>query len=565
MRPLLLVLLLPLSACVGIIGEPGADPGESDGTPATGPGSGDPATDPAVQPAPGTPPLGSPEIATALAASSLRRLTASQYENAIHDIFGSDVAVGEVPPISKVAGFTSVGASIANVSRTGVETFETLAYDVADQVFAPGRAREFVTCTASGPEDSACAFEIVEALGARMFRRPLTDAEVERWGAIVIEGAAIDADFDEGLYYAVAGMLQSPSFLYRVELGGESDGERRVLGPWELASRLAFTLWDSVPDAALIADAESGAILGDETLNAQFDRMIADPKARRVVGRFAVELLHIDAASVEKEDSGFTPELWRAMQRQTARTVEMLAFDEGADMREMLFTDTILLNGPLARHYGYEGVSGDALVEVTLAADDPRRGVLTQGAFLTAHSPPHRSSPTKRGVVIYQTFLCGSVPPPPDDVSTDEIEGDTTAPTARERLTRHQEDPACSGCHSLMDPYGLALEQFDTLARFRTTENDATIDPSGEVFGTPFEDAAEMGMLLGGSDDVASCLVRQVFRFSTSHVETRGEMPLIEDLIAGSAASGYGLVETLRLVVLSDAFRASGVTTEGGM
>lgn len=493
----------------------------------------------------------------------LHRLTRAQYHNALRDLLGPQVIVpGPIEPDESYAGLIAIGAGRTTISPWGVEQFESAAYDLAEQALAPGPLREaLVPCTPEGTIDLACASDFVSRFGARAWRRPLSAEEVSVLAATATTGAAALDDFHAGLEIALAAILQSPSFLFRVELG-EPDpdvpGERRYTAH-EMASRLSFFFWNTTPDDALLAAADSGALLDDEGLRREVERLAGSSRAREGVRSFFSELFELHRLdSLTKDPSIFThfsPELGALAREETLQVLERLIFVEDADYRDLFTTERTWVDRRLAAIYGVRASVRDGFGEVVLPREGLRRGLLGQVSFLALRAHPVSSSATLRGKFIRQVILCGEVPPPPVNVNTALPEPSGTARTLRERVGEHLANDTCRACHRLMDPIGLGLESFDGIGRLRTEDNGAPIDPTSELDGAAFADPWLLAEGLREHPSVPRCLVRNFYRYATGNVESAGEVEQIDWLTRRFVASGHRVRALLTDIALSPGFR----------
>lgn len=493
----------------------------------------------------------------------LSRLTAEQYGHAVRDLLGEAVVVPrDLEPDVPIAGFVAVGSALTPVSPRGVEQYEAAAFDLAEQALetAEGRAA-LVPCEPEAVVDAACAERFVEVVGRRAFRRALDADEVGRYAALATGAAEVLGDFHEGLVYALAGLLQSPSFLFRVELG-EPDpvrpGGRRYTSV-EMASRMSFLLWNRGPDEELLAAGERGELVTDAGIAAQAQRLIRDARSRRAVRAFFDDWLGLYELLRLNKDPGvfvhFSPEVGPAAREETLRSLEYLVYELDADYRAAFLTRGTFVDRRLAAIYDVRAPAREGFGRVTFPDDHPRRGLLGQLSFLGLRSHPTSTSATLRGKFIRQTVLCFDVPPPPVNVNTAIPEPTADAVTLRDRVQIHLTAPPCASCHLQMDPIGLGFEQFDGLGRFRRTEDGATIDPSGDLDGVAFADAAELAEVIAAHDRLGPCLVRNVYRYATRHLETEGEAAAIDALSAAFEAEGHRVLPLLGEVVLSPGFR----------
>ena len=387
---------------------------------------------------------------------------------------------------------------------------------------------------------------------------------MDRLAGLVTTIGAAAGDFETGAEYGLAALLQSPHFLYRVENGvpDSTDPDRRPLGDWELATRLSFLLWNSIPDEELLLAAEAGELQSLAGLEAQAHRMLADDRARAGIRNLFTEILHLYALDdLTKDPAVFThasPELADSAEEETLLLLEQLILQEDADFRELLLAERTFVDRRLAALYGVAAPAEEGFGEVALDPADGRRGLLGQASFLALQAHPGSSSATLRGVFIREVLLCQEMPPPPANVDTSIPEADQTSPTLRERLTVHLEDPTCAGCHQLTDPIGLGLENFDGIGRWRLTEGGAPIDPSGTLDGADFADAWALARVVSEHPSFGPCMTAHLYRYTTGHEIAEGEAALVDWLADGFAASGYSYQDMLLEVILSDGFRYTG-------
>jgi mono/diheme cytochrome c family protein len=519
------------------------------------------------------------------APAGMKRLTVPQYRNTIRALFGDAVKVRtELEPDTLISGSAVVGAGRIGLSRTATEKYARAATDLATQAVAdPGFRATWLACAEAGPAgagrrksarplDAACIDEFLTRFGRRVWRRTLTTDEVARYGALVRKvDDASRGDHRLGFAGAIAALLQSPSFLYRVEVGvpDPRDESRRVLTDFELASRLSYFLWGSPPDDALLDAAEAGRLSTEEGLRAEADRMLAAPQARTTLMAFFTELLRLrrldrlpQFRSAFRQAASRT--LGASMRGETLKVIEEIAFDPSRDFREIFDARFTYVNRELAQLYGLDGSARVALpetpsdyVRVALPSEEARAGILGHASFLALNAHPTASSPTKRGKFIREVLLCQAVPPPPPNVSAklpEDHEGSAQR-TTRQKLDVHRTAPQCAGCHKAMDPMGLAFESFDGIGALRKTENGLPIDASGELDGVPFKDAAELGGLLRKSSRVGVCVARSLFRFALGHLEEEGDEPLVEELARALDKDGYRFNTLVLGVVKSRGFR----------
>ncbi len=499
-------------------------------------------------------------------APALRRLTQTQYENAILDLFEADLYVpSNLEPDNEVEGLYSVGASTTSLSSYGVELYEDAAFAIAEQVIEESEVYDsVVSCEPTDSGDEACFEEIFEPLATRAWRRPVTDAELE---VLVTLASAIgtDADdFDVGLEYAVAALLQSPYFIYRQEHGEEDPEEPDVrrLTDWELASRMSFLLWNSIPDEELLEAAAAGELRTDAGLETQARRMLAYEHAATGVRNLFTEVFTLyELDELNKDPNVFThasEDLGSSAKEETLLVLEDIILEDDADFRELFITERTFVDRRLAALYSIPAPQEDGFGAVILDEEDGRRGFLGQGSFLLLQSHPTSSSPTKRGKFVRTKLLCQEIPAPPADVDTSIPEPDTESPTLRERLQVHLEDPTCASCHQLTDLVGLGFENFDGMGQWRDTENGATIDASGTLDNADFGNAWDMGQVIAEHGNLGPCFTEHVYRYSTGRLVGDGEEELVDWLALGFEQNTYSFQELLVETILSDGFRTAG-------
>jgi hypothetical protein len=539
------LLLAPLLAA-GCTGAPLQPPVVPEGV---GPG-------PVVRPPPGDPPPFVP------ADARLRRLLGFQYRNAIQDLLGSDAAAVVDPPADvPLNGFVSVGAATLSLSPTDVEKLEASAFAAAQVAVHGEGPRAFRVCAPSAFDDASCASQTVAAFGRRAFRRPLTADELSRWTAIAAEGAAAYGDFDMGLEYAFAGMLQSPSFVYLVEVGEPVAGDaahRRLTG-YELASRLSFFLVGTTPSDALLDAAGRGDLDTREGVRLYAEALLTEDRAREALRGFFAEKLGLGVLlGIDRPGTGLGETVRTAMQEETLRFIDDIVWQRNADARELFTGGFSYMNDELASFYGLPlPGQGSQMVRVPLGEASGRGGLLTQGSFLARFAHVNRSSPTLRGKFIRESIMCQAVPAPPDDVETTlpEPTDDDIPQTTRDRMAYHMSEERCADCHAMMDPLGFALEGFDQAGRARTHERGLPVNTASDLDGEPVAGANELARALAAYPDVPGCLVKNLFRHGTGHLEEPGEdhaLLLVSDAFEGS---GFRLRDGLLEIVLSDAFR----------
>lgn len=528
---------LSLAACTGTIGL--SDDGSSSS-------SGDPPVEAAFNPG---------EV-------TMHRLTAVQVQNSWRALFGEPLAVPtDLPADDQLFGFSSISASGKTISPLDAEKYEAASYAVIEQVWNDDPRRQaLVGCAPSSMAD-ACVRSFVERFAERAWRRPVAPAEVDTLLAL---GTTIATDLGgpwEGLRYTLAAVLQSPHFLFRVEVG-EPDAETGLsrYTSWEMASRLSYLLLDAPPTEQLIGAARADALREPAQIEAMANLLLEDPRARRAMVRFFRDFMNIGRLDVLDKNVDkfpqFTATLGPSMRVEIERMFESTVFERGGDFRTLFTTRDTYVNGELARLYGIEGIEGTDWVPVTLPDDGRRAGLLTTAGYLAMNAHKSSTSPTHRGRFVRIALLCGDVPPPPPGIDTtlpEPVPGEEK--TMRERLSAHMEDSQCRGCHAQMDPIGFGLEHFDALGQWRDTENGLAIDDMSDVDGVDFEGGVELGRVVATLPEVGACIARRFYQHANGRLDTADESVAVSALVDDFVTQNHDFKALVRALVTNDGFR----------
>lgn len=405
--------------------------------------------------------------------------------------------------------------------------------------------------------EASCGRAILKAFARRAWRRPPTDAEVDELFAFITAAKAAGQDFEAGLRVALQAVLVSPYFVFRVELDPDPTGlVPHPVSDHELASRLSYFLWSSMPDEALLTAADQGLLQDPEQLAAQAQRLLDDPRAAALIDNFAGQWWLIRNVDVAFKDVLLYPQ-WdgdmKTSMREELRRFAETFFAGERSMLEMLTSTRTFVDKRLATHYGLPGDFGDQFVEVDFGAA-PYQGILNKAGLMTVLSHADHTSPVKRGKWVLENLLCQVPPPPPPGVDTklDPIVGKTQ----REVLEAHRQDPNCIGCHVIMDPLGFGLEHYDPLGAWRDLENGLVIDPSGTLpNGTAFADGLEMQTLISAEPDFSKCVARKTFVYALGRGTALADIPYIEAIVAGFESGQYRFSDLVLHLVTSDVFR----------
>jgi len=422
----------------------------------------------------------------------------------------------------------------------------------------PTRRRLFV-CKPANAQDASCAKKIVSMLARRAYRRPVTSADVAPLMSFYESGRK-EAGFERGIELAVRAVLVSPQFLFRIERdpAGVAPGVPYRISDLALASRLSFFLWSSIPDDELLDVAARGQLRSEAVLDAQVRRMLADKRSQALVDNFAGQWLqfrNIRSTTPDKNDfPDFDDNLRQAFERELDLFFESL-IREDRGVLDLLNADYTFVNERLAKHYRIPNVYGPDFRRVTVP-NDARRGLFGKGGILLLTSHADRTSPVVRGKWILDNVI-GTPPPPPPSVVPpfpDDVPG--SAPTVRARMERHRASPACAGCHRLMDPIGLALENFDAVGAWRTQDAGAAIDASGELTdGTRIDGVnALRDALLKRPEVIVGTTVEKLMTYALGRGVEPYDMPAVRAIVRGAARDGYRFSSIVRGIVTSTPF-----------
>jgi hypothetical protein len=432
----------------------------------------------------------------------------------------------------------------------------------------PSRRRIFV-CRPSerrggpaGPpgDEDACARTILSTLARRAYRGVVSEADINTLLSFYRQGRQ-DGDFENGIQTALARVLVAPRFIYRIEEEPSSVAAGSVyrISDFDLASRLSFFLWSSIPDDELLALASKGRLRDRTTLQQQVRRMIADPRAEAFIENFAGQWLYLrELASLQTEAPGFNANLRQAFRRETEMVFGAIV-REDRSILELLDADYTYVDERLAQHYGMPDVRGSHFRRVPLPPDSQRRGLLGHGSLLTVTSVASRTSPVMRGKWILENLLGAPPPQPPPGVETNLDEGQDSGKTLtlRQRLEKHRASPVCASCHNIMDPMGLALENFDLIGAWRETEGTAKIDTSGRLAdGTPLAGPADLRRaVLSRSEAFVTTAAEKLVIYALGRPVHYYDMPLVRDLVRRAGREGNRFSALVLGIVESDAFQ----------
>jgi hypothetical protein len=488
--------------------------------------------------------------------ADLRRLTHSQYNHTVRDLLGDQTKPAiQFPPEDFVNGFRNQlqGQSLSPLL---IEAYSAAAEKLARNAFRGGDTHGLIPCRPS----AACRVRFVREFGLKAFRRPLDTEEQKRYEALMSR----ETDFLKGAQLVIEAMLQSSSFLFWLD--GTSDPKWK---PYVTASRLSYSIWDSMPDAALFAAAARGELATPQGVEKTARRMLDDPRAHEALNEFTGQWLRFDRILTASKDRRKYPQFKR--ETAVAMTEEALAFVGDLVWNDRSFMDLFTAN------YGFVDVELAPIYKVTapdkefgrvaFPAGSERAGILGQAMFLALTAKPEDSSPTARGLFVREQFLCQHVPDPPAGVNTNLPPVTEAKPqTNRDRMSEHATNPSCATCHKLIDPIGFGLEKFDAVGAKRDkftldfTVNrgegrrgprktlDLNIDATGFIAGIPdsqFSSPAELGAVMAKSAQCQECIVKQYYRYTLGRMETPADRPVIRKLLEDFRGSQFRFKELI--------------------
>ena len=502
----------------------------------------------------------------------IRRLTRFEYNNTVRDLLGDTTEPANgLPPEEEVQGFDNQAAALT-VSELLAEQYMKVAEGVSERATADLSVL-LPTCDPVVMGDDVCGAELIEDLATRAYRRPLTTEETSRLQAL-FDLALADPDmgtFRDGASLVIQAVLQSPHFLYRPEFGGATPLEADVvqLDSWEIATKLSYMLWNTMPDEELFAAAKAGTLVTKGQIATQAQRMLLDEKAGDAVRNFHrqwLRLVHLDTVS---KDPAIYPtyndgirDLWK---EEIESFIEHVVLTDDGTLGTLLTAPYSFANAELAGFYGAsvvgEAPQTEAFEQVSM---DPAKhaGLITQGALMGVHAKGNQSSPVFRGKFVREQLLCQTLPIPPADLVITPPDLDPTK-TTREQYEEIGANPDCSSCHTLMNPIGFGFENFDGVGLWRDMQNGKPIDSSGEINNTDtlngtFLGPVELANQLASSEEVATCVSSQWFRFSYNRTVTSADSEEgcgLDVVNQAFTDSGYNIRELIVALTQTDTFR----------
>jgi hypothetical protein len=497
--------------------------------------------------------------------SPMRRLTRWEYNNTIADLLGDTSAPAtKFVPEAQQFGFDNNAAG-ATLNLLVVGQFETAAEEIADRAVKDLPA--LLGCDPAVKGEDTCADAFIKTFTRKAFRRPLATDELQRYATFYTQSKTTYG-FSTAVGLVLRAIFQSPNFLYRLELGMPAPGtpEAVPLTPFETATRLSYLLWGSMPDEVLLTAAESGKLGTPDEVAAQAKRLLDDPRGARSVKNFYVQWASLGGlSSLDRSGTDYTPKVAELLRTETEMFVDEVIRHGDGKWATLLGAPYSYMNAELAAYYGVKGPSGTEFEQVPL---DPVRyaGLMTQGSLMAHLAHPGQPSPVLRGTFVRDQLLCTPMPPPPDDVDTTLPAVDPKA-TARQQLEQKTGVAPCSGCHALINPPGFAFENFDEIGRFRATDHGLPIDATGTLIGTDvdgqFQDHTSLLEMLGKSEQVRGCVVKQWFRYAYGRGETKIDSCSTDQLKKVFTESGGDVRKLLMGLTQTSAFLYRG--KDGGV
>jgi hypothetical protein len=531
---LLLASTVVVAACNGVIGDLG-------GAPAGGESSAVCTGDPGPSP--------------------VRRLTRFEYDNTIRDLLGDDSHPARTFPAEEEAFGFSNNATILGVTPVLAEQYLVAAETLAKSAIAKLPALN--ACDPLVEGEARCAKVFVERFGKKALRRPLDDEERGDFFAVYQTVRDEGGTYEDGMRAIVSALLQSPAFLYRLETGDPASvqGARMRLGQYEIASRLSYLLWGSMPDDALFRAADEGRLGTDAEIEAQARRMVDDPKTQDMVAEFHKEWLALAKLDVTSKTATTYPAWNDDIKRDLATETELFikeAFFRDRTVEALLTAPYTFVNANLANYYGLPAPKADGFVKVSLDPNQ-RLGLLTQGSLMSIYAKANQGSPIHRGKFVRERLLCDEISPPPPNLmpKAPDVEAGLSE---RDRFSQHTKDASCAHCHQLMDPIGFGFGNFDGIGRYRSTDGDKPVDATGQIVNADdatgsFSGVPQLAQRLAHSKKVSDCVVTQWFRFGYGRAETDADRCTMDALKAKLTAAKGDLRELIVQLALTDAFK----------
>jgi Protein of unknown function (DUF1592)/Protein of unknown function (DUF1588)/Protein of unknown function (DUF1587)/Protein of unknown function (DUF1595)/Protein of unknown function (DUF1585) len=504
---------------------------------------------------------------------TVHRMNIVEYNNTVHDLLGDTTQPAtDFPDDTGGANFDN-NADVLSTSPLLFGKLESAAEALANTALAAGSATRarIITCDATKVGDAACAMTVMTAFTRKAWRRPATAAELARLVAFVPLARTNGDSFDAGIGLAVKAVLLSPEFMFRPELDPDPAATApRLLNDYEIAARLSYFLWSSMPDDALAAAADAGQLRDVTSIQQQAARMLSDSKASAMVDNMGGQWFGLYKMATVIPNATqfptFDAPLAAAMTQETTMFLRDFFAQSDLNFMDMLDAPWTYANARLAQHYGLTGVTGTALQKVSLMGTN-RAGLLTQASILTTTSLPTRTSPVKRGNWVLSNVLCTPPPPPPDNIPPLDSTVVPPGTSLRDQLNAHVANPVCGACHNLMDPIGFGLEHFDAIGAWRDRDGTAVIDATGVLPDkTAFDGAVQLAAgIKKNTTAVSACVTQKIFAYSLGRDPLPADRCQTDQLIASFAGANYNFRSLIMQMIASDTFRMRQPVAPGGI
>ena len=477
---------------------------------------------------------------------TMHRLNLAEYDNTMRDLLGTKThpSVDFKFPVDDRGSDFDNTSDVLSVSPLHLSSYNAAASAlIAAALASPAQRALLVSCDLS--TGAECARTALAAFVPRAWRREVSTAEIDQLMSIVALATSKGDQAEVGFALALRAVLLSSYFVFRPEVDpSPASLTPHALGEYELASRLSYFLWSSMPDAPLFAAAKAGTLHEPAQLAAQISRMLADPKAQALVENFAGQWLLTRLIDDAQPDTtlfpGFDVKLRDAFKAESEMLFHEVAFN-GLPADQLLTANFTFANDRLAKFYGLPPVGSDELKRVDLSGNSQRRGLLTQGGILTVNAHGDRTSPVKRGKFVLNALLCTDIPPPPPTVNTTIAPDSSGQKTLRQVLSVHLTGPVCSSCHSLMDPIGFGMENYDAIGAYRTTDNQLPVDATGTLptTGQAFNGLVELTQLIAKNPAFPSCVASKLYTYALGRGLVLNDPKHLDPSALSAAASRF--------------------------
>ncbi len=488
----------------------------------------------------------------------MRRLTHREYANSVRDLLGPSATIGEgFAPDTQAELFDTM--AMQSVSGLLADQYLDAAVTLAEGV---SDVKTLMGCDPAASQGATCVSNFVQKFGRRAYRRDLTDAEQKSLTSLY-DSTRSASDAPTGIRAIVAAVLAAPHFLFRPEFGAGAAELPSTLKAtqFEIAARLSFLIWSSVPDDALLDAAAKGALANKDQIATQARRMLGDARAKNGLLGFYEQWFGLERLATTTKDNAtypsFNDSLRQAMLQETRRFLEEVVVHGDAKLSTLFTAPYSFVNSELAKLYGVTGPSDAATFSKVTLDPTQRSGVLTQASIMATYASANESSPVKRGKWIRTRLLCQDLPDPPANIPA--LSAPQEGVSTRQRFAMHTASPACSGCHQLIDGLGFGLERYDGIGAFRSLDHGVAVDARGDITNTSdangsYDGGPELASILAGSDHVHDCVPMQWFRYAFGRREEADDACSLASMQEAFKSQDGDLTQLLVALSQSDAF-----------